>query len=100
MNDVIIIIFVVVVFVIITIFVVIIFLAHSLQINCFINWTQVLQGMCYLEKRGFGHRDLSAANVLVGDRNITKIANFGLLIYYAGRKCFREYDNGLQLKIF
>jgi len=31
-----------------------------------------------MEKKRFVHRDLRAANVLVGDGNITKIANFGL----------------------
>jgi len=71
---------------------------HSLQVNDFINLTQVLQGMCYLEKKAFVHRDLRAANVLVGDGNIIKIADFGLarlLDRYYEHAQFYQGENGL-----
>ena len=34
--------------------------------------------MSYLEEQKFVHRDVRAANILVGDNNITKVADFGL----------------------
>ncbi len=34
--------------------------------------------MAYLEEKNYVHRDLRAANILVGDNNIVKVADFGL----------------------
>ena len=34
--------------------------------------------MDYLEKRHFIHRDLRAANILVGENEVCKVADFGL----------------------
>ena len=34
--------------------------------------------MAYLEEQKFVHRDVRAANMLVGENNITKVADFGL----------------------
>ena len=34
--------------------------------------------MAYLEKKNYIHRDLRAANILVGENNIVKVADFGL----------------------
>lgn len=34
--------------------------------------------MAYLETENFVHRDLRAANILVGERNEVKVADFGL----------------------
>ena len=34
--------------------------------------------MAYLEVENFVHRDLRAANILVGERNDVKVADFGL----------------------
>lgn len=39
---------------------------------------QIAEGMEYLISRGCIHRDLAARNVLVGDREVMKIADFGL----------------------
>ena len=34
--------------------------------------------MAYLEEKNFIHRDLRAANILVGEHNVCKVADFGL----------------------
>jgi len=34
--------------------------------------------MAYLEKQSYIHRDLRAANILVGENNTVKVADFGL----------------------
>ncbi|KAM4663708.1 uncharacterized protein O3C94_011993 [Discoglossus pictus] len=39
---------------------------------------QVAAGMAYLESKHCIHRDLAARNVLVGERNVLKISDFGL----------------------
>jgi len=43
-----------------------------------ISFMQIAEGMEFMETKNFVHRDLRAANVLVGKNNQCKIADFGL----------------------
>ncbi|XP_071118944.1 tyrosine-protein kinase STK-like [Haliotis cracherodii] len=50
-------------------------LEHSMMINM---CRQIAEGMAFLESHNFIHRDLRAANVLVGEHYDVKVADFGL----------------------
>lgn len=45
--------------------------------HCFLP-PQIAAGMAYIERMNYIHRDLRAANILVGDNLVCKIADFGL----------------------
>ena len=44
------------------------------------------EGMKYLESKKVIHRDLAARNVLINDKNVAKISDFGLAQYSDGGK--------------
>lgn len=62
------------------------FCCHCSIIHCrfhtvpsfFFVLSQIAEGMAYIEKKNYIHRDLRAANVLVSESLLCKIADFGL----------------------
>ena len=59
---------------------------------------QVAKGMAYLEKQHYIRCDLAARNVLVGENNIVKIANFGLAQVFGQNKSYTPPD-GVEFSI-
>lgn len=58
---------------------------------------QIASGMAYVERMNYVHRDLRAANILVGENLVCKVADFGLarLIEdneYTARQGMWEWD--------
>ncbi|KAE8623959.1 hypothetical protein XENTR_v10005787 [Xenopus tropicalis] len=52
---------------------------HLLKLPQLVDMSgQIASGMAYIERMNYIHRDLRAANILVGDNLICKIADFGL----------------------
>ena len=47
----------------------------------------------YLAKKGFVHRDLAARNVLVGEKKIAKVADFGLTRHVYEEKVYHAKRN-------
>ncbi|XP_038055177.1 cytoplasmic tyrosine-protein kinase BMX-like [Patiria miniata] len=50
------------------------------NVLCFMA-IQICSALAYLEQKKFIHRDLAARNCLVGERNLVKVADFGLTRY-------------------
>lgn len=44
----------------------------------FSSSSQIADGMAFIERMNYIHRDLRAANILVADNLVCKIADFGL----------------------
>ena len=52
---------------------------RNLKLPQLINMAaQIAGGMAYLEEHSYIHRDVAARNILVGDGNLCKVADFGL----------------------
>jgi serine/threonine-protein kinase BUR1 len=52
------------------------------QIKCYM--LQLLEGVCYLHEKHILHRDMKAANLLINNKGILQIADFGLARIYEG----------------
>lgn len=52
------------------------------QIKCYM--LQLLQGLRYLHENHVLHRDMKAANLLINNKGILQIADFGLARHYDG----------------
>ncbi|KAK0940950.1 serine/threonine protein kinase, CMGC, CDC2/CDK sub [Friedmanniomyces endolithicus] len=53
------------------------------QVKCYMQ--QLLEGLRYLHDSHILHRDMKAANILISNKGILQIADFGLARHYEGR---------------
>ena len=60
--------------------------------------TQVASGMAYLEECHYIHRNLAAQNILVGESNIVKIANFRMAHETIDAECIPELGEKIRIK--
>lgn len=52
--------------------------------DIFFIFIQILDGLIYIHKKGFIHRDLKPGNIFIAENGVIKIGDFGLITYVAG----------------
>jgi serine/threonine-protein kinase BUR1 len=62
------------------------------QIKCYM--LQLLEGLRYLHDSHILHRDMKAANLLISNRGLLQIADFGLARHYDGQPPQSGHGNG------
>ncbi|EME43648.1 hypothetical protein DOTSEDRAFT_72869 [Dothistroma septosporum NZE10] len=66
------------------------------QIKCYM--LQLLEGLRYLHDSRILHRDMKAANILISNRGILQIADFGLARHYDGETPVPGHGNGKAIR--
>ncbi|KAF1346742.1 kinase-like domain-containing protein [Delphinella strobiligena] len=66
------------------------------QIKCYM--LQLLEGLRYLHDSNILHRDMKAANILISNRGLLQIADFGLARHYDGPTPQPAMGNGVAVR--
>ncbi|KAK5107275.1 hypothetical protein LTR62_001591 [Meristemomyces frigidus] len=66
------------------------------QIKCYMQ--QLLEGLRYLHDAHILHRDMKAANILISNKGILQIADFGLARHYEGETPRSGCGNGVAVR--
>ena len=53
---------------------------------------QMLKGLCFLHQRGILHRDMKGSNILISNKGVLKLADFGLARFYHKHR-LADYTN-------